>query len=558
LPLRTRLSALSFPITKTITVWLSLILLAAVFGVVQANHDAGYALDFDGVNEYADIGDQVQVAGANLTLEAWVYVRARNRYAGIVSNVYDTGATESGYALMLDAISGVYFSLTATGQSTVFLSSGVNTLALNEWHHIAGTWDGNTMRVYVDGVQQATQANVAAGIDYTPAHNLNIGRFADDNEFEYVSGIIDEVRVWSVTRSAADIQSNMFRTVAGNETGLVAYWRLDEGSGTSITDQTGNGNNGTFANMDDTDWVISTAPIHFTTAGPSSSFDDSGNPSTYSGGAAYNVNGFYGHVYVDNGEGVANGGNHFQGEVQVFSIGHKVCINVPNGYQAVNPVGNPACHEDSGGGRKDFGIRQIDGINGAANGAAVVADEPAVAAGAVSGYAMGATGGTFSCPVASGNVNVTVPVNVVADDTRFLCEANENAPSASAPVGYSLVGSQVDLTTDIGLATFDQPLTVCLSHTDADILKAGGAAANLRVGFFNGVLWQPLPLTSSSANETCGLTDHFTQFGLLAATPTALPAMGASVSPVVWIFVALAVVSLASGGIMWRRLQLTG
>ena len=83
------------------------------------------------------------------------------------------------------------------------------------------------------------------------------------------------------------------------------------------------------------------------------------------------------------------------------------------------------------------------------------------------------------------------------------------------------------------------------------LLKAGGAAANLRVGFFDGVMWQPLPLTSSSANETCGLTDHLTQFGLMAATPTTLPATGTSVAPIVWLV--LAVVALVSGGIIWRR-----
>ena len=153
---------------------------------------------------------------------------------------------------------------------------------------------------------------------------------------------------------------------------------------------------------------------------------------------------------------------------------------------------------------------------------------------------MGATGGTFSCPVTSGNVNVTVPANVVGDGTRFLCAANETAPSAAAPIGYSLVGSRVNLTTDTGLVTFNQPLSICLSYTSADILKAGGAAANLRVGFFDGVMWQPLPVVSANANETCGLTDHFTQFGLLAATPTRLPATGANVAPVVWVFVALA------------------
>ena len=109
----------------------------------------------------------------------------------------------------------------------------------------------------------------------------------------------------------------------------------------------------------------------------------------------------------------------------------------------------------------------------------------------------------------------------------------------------------MDLTTDTGLATFDSALTICLSYTVADILKAGGAAASLRIGFFDGVMWQPLPVTASGAFETCGLTDHFTQFGLMAATPTALPAMGTSVTPVVWLV--LAVVALASGGIIWRR-----
>ena len=186
----------------------------------------------------------------------------------------------------------------------------------------------------------------------------------------------------------------------------------------------------------------------------------------------------------------------------------------------------------------------------------MVRNEPAVAAEAVSGYAMGATGGTFSCPMASGNVNVTVPANVVADGTHFLCAADENPQTATAPIGYSLVGSRVDLTTDTGLASFDSALTVCLSHTNADILKAGGAASSLRVGFFDGVMWQPLALTSSGSNETCGLADHFTQFGLMVATPIALQATGASVAPVVWLV--LAVIALASGGIVWRRRQLTG
>ena len=93
--------------------------------------------------------------------------------------------------------------------------------------------------------------------------------------------------------------------------------------------------------------------------------------------------------------------------------------------------------------------------------------------------------------------------------------------------------------TDTGLSTFDSALTICLSHTNADILKAGGAASNMRVGFFDGVMWQPLQVTSANANETCGMADHFTQFGLMVATPTAMPATGASVAPIVWLVLAV-------------------
>ena len=246
-------------------------------------------------------------------------------------------------------------------------------------------------------------------------------------------------------------------------------------------------------NRDYTSLAISDAcPTTTTTdSGSDASLDTSGSPITLTGGPPYDLNSTYGHICVDDS---CMGGNHFQGDVQVFAKYGQICVIPPSGYEVVGDTCQNA------GGRKDFVIQHIGGTNGPANGAAVV-----------------------------------------ADGTRFLCAADENPQSAAAPIGYSLVGSRVDLTTDTGLprpaagagATFDSALTVCLSHTNADILKAGGAAASLRVVFFDGVMWQPLPVTSANANETCGLADHFAQFGLMAATPTALSATGAVVAPVV-------------------------
>ncbi len=311
----------------------------------------------------------------------------------------------------------------------------------------------------------------------------------------------------------------------------------------------GGGAASTFVALADAEFVA------FTPLGCAPNGDFSGSQ-MLSGGEPYDLNCFYGHVFHDQGGQRATGGNHYQGDVVVEVTGSTVCVIPPSDYVSTGVSVNGSfivdvsCATDDGG-RFDPGIDHIGGTNGTTNFAAVVADEPAAAAEA--GFALGKAGGTFGCAAAGDSqVRVSVPANVVADGTRFLCAANENAQSAAAPIGYSLVGSRVNLTTDTGLVTFDSALTVCLSHTVADILKAGGTADNLRVGFFDGVMWQPLPVTSANANETCGMADHFTQFGLMAATPTALPATGASVAPVVW-WVVLTVVALASIGVEWRR-----
>ena len=59
------------------------------------------------------------------------------------------------------------------------------------------------------------------------------------NAGQYFDGQMDEVRIWRVARSEPQIQDAMRRQLWGNEAGLVAYWRLDERSGTTATDATG-------------------------------------------------------------------------------------------------------------------------------------------------------------------------------------------------------------------------------------------------------------------------------------------------------------------------------
>ncbi|MDZ8237186.1 MAG: LamG-like jellyroll fold domain-containing protein [Nostoc sp. ChiQUE01a] len=204
-----------------------------------------YFLSFDGIDDFVDIGKKPEFKiEKTLTVEAWVYPEQQKQWAGIFGNIFDTGFTESGYGLCLDGASGVNFACTPEKRGIQYLSSGSKTLTLSQWQHITGTYNGQEMKVYVNGVLKATKAISANKINYNPENNLRIGVYQDDNEAYNFKGKIAEVRLWNCIRSEAEIQSCMYTSLRGNEPGLVGYWPLNEGSTTTVKDVTSCSNNG--------------------------------------------------------------------------------------------------------------------------------------------------------------------------------------------------------------------------------------------------------------------------------------------------------------------------
>ena len=70
-----------------------------------------------------------------------------------------------------------------------------------------------------------------------------------------IEGEIDEVRFWDDKRTASEIADNMFIELNGDEAGLVAYYKMSNGTGTTLTDNSSNSYNGTLNNMDNDDWA---------------------------------------------------------------------------------------------------------------------------------------------------------------------------------------------------------------------------------------------------------------------------------------------------------------
>ncbi len=184
----------------------------------------------------------------NLTVEAWIKPSRDNTYEGIANNIYWTAGHTSGYGLFMGGFSTYYYVqfivVTSNWNGDYHTYGKID--SLNGWYHIAGTYDGAYMRLYVNGVLADSLA-VTGSIDYTYFNAFRVGKYQDDDENIFYQGLIDDVRLWNVVRTQSEIADNRFTELVGNETGLVGYWKLNEGSGTTTQDATSNDKDGTLS-----------------------------------------------------------------------------------------------------------------------------------------------------------------------------------------------------------------------------------------------------------------------------------------------------------------------
>lgn len=121
------------------------------------------------------------------------------------------------------------------GSNTFAFSS--TSLENDVWQHVVAVFDNGEGRIYINGQLDATQSGMH--VPQNTAQTVSLARERSGIP-KYFSGLIDEVRIWNVARSAQEIADNMNVKLTGSEPGLVAYWQLDEGSGDTATDATGN------------------------------------------------------------------------------------------------------------------------------------------------------------------------------------------------------------------------------------------------------------------------------------------------------------------------------
>jgi hypothetical protein len=203
--------------------------------------DPGWALAFDGTGGYVLIDTAGWLSGT-FTVEFW-------------ANPNDNSPTS--LLLLMGSRRPTDFSFDSSfwqgnfvhgdlGNGFTWISTSANvslSYSTNTWYHLAYVVTPTNYSIYVDGTPLATATYPPDNpLLYDDTHRLVVGNFGEElpTDEAYMNGQIDEVRIWSTARTASQIQTNAFRSLTGDEPGLMGYWGFDEGSGLTTADASPN------------------------------------------------------------------------------------------------------------------------------------------------------------------------------------------------------------------------------------------------------------------------------------------------------------------------------
>jgi len=211
-----------------------------------------YSVSFDGSDDYCDCGDLTAINSiANCSYSFW-YKQVNSGLSILMGN------SNFKFSAYHWSNGNAYFHI-ASKNHPIALSN----LALNQWHHVAVTFDGSvtTSKLYIDGVYKSIKTNEASTTNSLAGTSFYIGRALT---LGYGSPLVDEFSIFTTTLSdggglsigdtaGGDIASIYNSGVPNDISSLspLHWWRMgdnDGGTGTTITDQGSGGNDGTLTN----------------------------------------------------------------------------------------------------------------------------------------------------------------------------------------------------------------------------------------------------------------------------------------------------------------------
>ena len=228
---------------------ITIVLFTAFVSVSMFSQDATH-INFDGINDFVRLDTNNYPVTATYTKEAMIRLNSVTGGMDVLSG--DPSCQDALWVSGGKLAAG--HNGAAVGGSWTYVQD-TEILNSNVWYHIAVSYDAaaTTMKLYKNGVLVSANTSVPAA-SYNTAGKLYVGCYGGFQT--YFNGSIDEVRLWNRVLTQAEIQNNMSCELAGQNSGLVLYYKCNQGVNnanntavTSVQDSSGNNLNGTLINM---------------------------------------------------------------------------------------------------------------------------------------------------------------------------------------------------------------------------------------------------------------------------------------------------------------------
>ncbi len=222
-------------------------------------------------------------------MEAWLRPSSFDGNPTIFSQY---SSNQRAFSPIVKATGAVEVSVSSTGNSEVYYITE-NKLTLNTWQHVALTYDGASVKFYINGIEAGINSSGVTGTLSGAMHNSTepISLGARGGALNY-RGDMDEVRIWTRALTTTEINTQKDGNISPNTNGLVAYYKMDQGIAggdntaiTTLADNGVNGLNGTLTNFSKTGATsnfVTGAPITINVLGVNRSiFNTSEMPIVY-------------------------------------------------------------------------------------------------------------------------------------------------------------------------------------------------------------------------------------------------------------------------------------
>lgn len=220
--------------------------------VIGQEENLEYHITFDGSNDYVALPDMGYLN--DLTVSGWIKIHSRNTW----ERFFDFGKAGGGdmFLSVMGGRTGGNLEMTIHPAGGNYTINAGTTLQDGNWHNVVYTFDkgGDGMKLYIDGVLVGSNAyNTASFSDWGAGQNFYLGR-SNWND-PYFDGEMDQISVHNIALNGAMVnelfvsgQNSDLRNINSIQGSMIGYWKVNEGSGTTLYDLVNNAGNATLVN----------------------------------------------------------------------------------------------------------------------------------------------------------------------------------------------------------------------------------------------------------------------------------------------------------------------